>query len=168
MRKQSSTLWFVIGAFVIVGGSFVLLVKFAKPASTVVDTRSTREVSLSCTTDEATTYHIHAHLSVVINDVVQSVPADIGITNDCMHPLHTHDIDGIIHVESPVERVFTVGDFFAVWGRVFTKDQIFDSVADATHNVIMTVNGQPSDAFENLVLKDDDQIVITYQEIRTE
>jgi hypothetical protein len=30
--------------------------------------------------------------------------------------LHTHAADGIIHTESPVERMYTLGDFFDVWG----------------------------------------------------
>src|SRR5581483_12030445 len=36
--------------------------------------------------------------------------------------LHTHEPDGIIHVESPVNRKFTLGEFFDVWGLRFTKD----------------------------------------------
>jgi hypothetical protein len=30
--------------------------------------------------------------------------------------LHTHDASGIIHVESPVQRSFTLGQFFCEWG----------------------------------------------------
>jgi hypothetical protein len=31
--------------------------------------------------------------------------------------LHTHTPDGIIHVESPTMRSYTLGQFFAVWGQ---------------------------------------------------
>ncbi len=35
----------------------------------------------------------------------------------CFYWLHTHTEDGIIHIESPVQRTFTLGHFFAIWGR---------------------------------------------------
>jgi hypothetical protein len=31
-------------------------------------------------------------------------------------PLHTHDTSGIIHVESPTVRSFTLGEFVDLWG----------------------------------------------------
>lgn len=40
------------------------------------------------------------------------------------NPIHTHDDTGIIHIESPVKRDFTLADFFAVWNKPFSKDQI--------------------------------------------
>ena len=36
-------------------------------------------------------------------------------------PLHTHDTSGIIHVESPTDRSFTLGELFDVWGVRFTR-----------------------------------------------
>ena len=33
----------------------------------------------------------------------------------CFYWIHTHTEDGIIHIESPVRRTFTLGDFFAIW-----------------------------------------------------
>ena len=35
--------------------------------------------------------------------------------------LHTHDATGIIHVESPTVRPYTLGEFFDVWGVRFTQ-----------------------------------------------
>jgi hypothetical protein len=35
----------------------------------------------------------------------------------CFYWLHTHAADGIIHIESPIRRTFTLGDFFDVWGQ---------------------------------------------------
>jgi hypothetical protein len=35
----------------------------------------------------------------------------------CFYWLHTHAADGIIHVESPVARTYTLGDLFDVWGQ---------------------------------------------------
>jgi len=119
-------------------------------------------VALTCTTDMATKFHIHPQVAILINGERQTIPSNVGITSTCMNPLHTHDATGTIHVESPVKLDFTLADFFAVWGKTFNQDQILDSKADDTHEITMTVNGKPSTEFENLVLKDDDLIVITY------
>lgn len=141
--------------------------------------KSTRDLALTCLEQEFTDFHIHPELTIMINGQKQDMPANIGInsgggastTHDqafqsgaCLHPIHTHSADGIIHVESPVERPYTLGDFFAVWGKVFIKDQILDSKTDASHVIRVTVNDQDSTEFENLVLKDKDKIQIIYEE----
>jgi hypothetical protein len=38
--------------------------------------------------------------------------------------LHTHVPDGVIHIESPVRRGFTLGDFFDEWGLPLSTDQV--------------------------------------------
>src|SRR5881396_2786681 len=72
---------------------------------------------------EGTTLHIHQHLDLYVNGTKQVVPAQIGILTSphvVFSPLHTHDTTGIIHVESPTVRSFTLGEFFDVWGVRFT------------------------------------------------
>jgi hypothetical protein len=123
-----------------------------------------RELALACNAQEYTVMHIHPHLDLLVEGKDVEVPANIGIQTlkGCLHALHTHDNSGTLHVESPVQKDFTLGDFFAVWGKAFTKDQILEYKADDTHKVTMTVNGKESTDFENLLLKDKDQIVISY------
>jgi hypothetical protein len=82
---------------------------------------SNREVAFLCTTDMATQFHIHPKLHIVIQGQEQVIPANVGITSTCMNHLHTHDDTGRLHVESPVRARFTLGDFFAVWEKPFTK-----------------------------------------------
>ncbi len=124
---------------------------------------TTRELALSCTLDMYTRFHIHPNLTIIINGLKQTIPANTGISLACMHPLHTHDASGKIHVESPEQRDFTLGDFFAVWQKPFSKDRILDYKADGGHQIVMTVDDQPSSEFENLVFKDGQQIVIEYK-----
>jgi len=124
---------------------------------------ATRKLALSCTLDMFTQFHIHPHLQIIMNGKNEVVPANIGITADCMHPVHTHDTTGEIHVESPEQADFTLGDFFAVWGKQFSQDQILDYKTDAAHEILMTVDGEPSSGYENLVLQDGQKIVIEYK-----
>ena len=71
--------------------------------------------AIPCETQEYTTYHIHAHLDIFVNGQHTPVPAQIGIENTCLYWLHTHTPDGIIHMESPAQRDFTLGEFFDIW-----------------------------------------------------
>lgn len=107
--------------------------------------------------------HIHPELSIIIDGQPQPIPANIGIDPTCMKAVHTHDETGKIHLEYPDQIDFKLADFFTVWGQPFSKDQILDKKADDTHTIIMTVDGQPSTDFENLILKDAQKIEIRYE-----
>lgn len=122
------------------------------------------DVTRECVThDGRLGMHIHPQLSILINGGHLGIPANIGITADCMRPVHTHDASNQLHVEWTAARDFTLGEFFRVWGKTFAKNQIFDYKANETHTVTLTVNGAPNQEFEKLVLRDNDQIVIEYK-----
>ena len=108
---------------------------------------------ISCQTAEQTVFHIHAHLTVFVNGAARQVPASIGIpgaqaqntptgpfiaSGSCFYWLHTHAADGIIHIESPVHRTYTLGDFFDIWGQPLGPDQ----VGSAHGPVTALYNGQ--------------------------
>ena len=157
--KNATLVGVVIGLLVVMIGGAVWFnnSKGAKDYSAL----STRDITLLCTTDMATEFHIHPHLDILINGEIQAIPTGTGITSTCMHSIHTHDTSGTLHVESPVKRDFVLGDFFAVWDKTFTKDQILDAKADMTHKITVTVNGKVVDTYENTILRDLDKIVIT-------
>ena len=39
------------------------------------------------------------------------------VGGSCFAWLHTHAADGVVHIESPTKRTYTLGNFFDVWGR---------------------------------------------------
>ena len=53
------------------------------------------------------------------------VPALIGIDlqHQCLYWLHTHDATGVMHIESPDTRTYTLGEFFDVWGQPLSPTQ---------------------------------------------
>lgn len=126
--------------------------------------QSSRDAALICTTDLATQYHIHPELKIVINGVESPVPVNIGIKPGCMNAIHTHGSDGVIHIESPVKKDFTLGDFFAVWHQDFSEGKILDAVVTDETEIVVTVDGDIITTYENTILKDKDKIVISYQE----
>lgn len=116
-----------------------------------------------CITDSTVlAEHIHPQLQIVVNGRPVTIPANVGISAACLRPIHTHDETGEIHVESPVVYPYTLHDFFLVWGQPFDSTQVLQYKADTTHTLKMTVNGTPNSDFQNYVMHDGDQIVITY------
>lgn len=103
---------------------------------------------------EQTYYHIHAHLAVYVNGQAKVIPAGIGIVppwesdpadssfidgGSAIYWLHTHDDTGVLHVESPTERVYTLGNFFDIWQQPLGPDQ----VGPARGRVTAYVDGRP-------------------------
>ncbi|MGH9410335.1 MAG: hypothetical protein ACRD1V_12880 [Vicinamibacterales bacterium] len=95
--------------------------------------------------------HIHAHLSLFNNGQQIAVPYGIGLVQPFQllngfvgrasgfYWLHTHDATGIIHIESPTDRVYTLGNFFDVWGEPLT----LHNVAGLQGIVHAFLNGTP-------------------------
>ena len=72
---------------------------------------------------EGEVLHIHQHLDIYVNGKHEAVPANIGIYDgQFLTELHTHDATGLMHVESPVAKNFTLGEFFGVWGVRLNAD----------------------------------------------
>ena len=88
------------------------------PSQSSLLSQRLRPSGLDALTMEGTVLHHHEHLDLYVNGRAVTVPALIGIDQQAgfLTELHTHDTSGIIHVESPVQRSFTLGQFFCEWG----------------------------------------------------
>ncbi len=109
--------------------------------------------------------HIHTHLDVSADGQPVSVPASIGIdtARGSISPLHTHDDSGVIHIESPVKRDFTLGQFFTEWGVSLSADNIGGLRATDGKSVRTYVNGQLRTGDPaTIVLKQHDEIALVY------
>jgi hypothetical protein len=100
-------------------------------------------------------FHIHAHLAIYVHGQQEFVPYGIGIVppyqlqNTAGGPfvaggsrfywLHTHDETGIIHIESPQQRTFTLGNLFDIWRQPLSPTQ----VGPVTGQVAVLVNNHP-------------------------
>jgi hypothetical protein len=62
-------------------------------------------------------FHTHALLSIYKDGVRLAVPGSIGRNTDCEFELHTHEGSGTIHIETDVQKGFTLGQFFGLWGQ---------------------------------------------------
>lgn len=76
-----------------------------------------RPLGLSALGAEGTVVHIHQHLDLYVNGKKVQLPALVGIyDNSYITEVHVHDTSGVIHVESPTHRTFTLGQLFGEWG----------------------------------------------------
>jgi hypothetical protein len=94
---------------------------------------------IQCQSDEQVAFHIHSRLTIFVNGRPRRVPYGVGIADPRLQPgigvpfvdqgacfswLHTHAADGIIHIESPVQRTYTLGNFFDIWNQPLSRTQV--------------------------------------------
>jgi hypothetical protein len=101
-------------------------------------------IGLPILSAEGTVLHIHQHIDIYVDGLPVTVPADIGINVDQQYlsPIHTHDTTGIIHVESPTQRDFTLGELFDVWGVRFDAHCIGGACDGNGRTLTVYVNGE--------------------------
>jgi hypothetical protein len=121
----------------------------ALPAATAQVAKG--EHGIRCTRNGRLAFHVHVHLTAFVNGRPRRIPAGIGIwppleaqsgrvgqfklsQGECLSWLATHFPDGIIHVEAPFKRGFTLGDFFDVWGQPLGRD-----VAGSAHGPVVVI-----------------------------
>lgn len=94
---------------------------------------------IQCQGGEQVAFHIHSRLTIFVHGRQESVPYGVGISDPqtenvggvpfaasgaCFSWLHTHAADGIIHIESPVQRIYTLGNFFDIWGQPLSTTRV--------------------------------------------
>ena len=108
------------------------------PTTAAASPRTGSFTTIPCDQLEHTQFHYHAYLQLFLRGGRVAVPTDVGRKLGCYYWLHMHTNEpGIIHVESPDDRTFTLGDFFDVWSDWSGNRQLLD----ATHVAALTVSG---------------------------
>ncbi len=123
------------------------------------------DIGLPVLSEEGSALHIHEHLDIFVDGKPVAIPAGIGVNEKSgfISPIHTHDPDAIIHVESPTKQTFTLGQFFDIWGVKFTNQCVggYCSAGDKTLKVYVNgnlVGGDP----RKVELGERQEIVVTY------
>ena len=99
---------------------------------------------VSCDAMEGTRLHIHQHLLILSKGKTVSIPPNVGQVPmaQCLYWVHTHTPDGIIHIEAPQNRTFTLGQFFDIWGQPLTKSRAASAIAPKGSSLRIWVNGK--------------------------
>ncbi|HZW84621.1 MAG TPA: hypothetical protein VFE91_01800 [Nitrososphaerales archaeon] len=131
----------------------------------------------ACIAEQNYYIHVHPYLQIWINGQNVTIPSQVGIvqSGSCLEPIHTHDSSGILHVElsqAESSTSWTLDNFFKIWSFtcsvqspqcptlngshlpvVFNQTDIMGFKADATHKVVLLIDGQPSTAWGSLDLE---------------
>src|SRR5918911_4626688 len=112
-RRQSTRRWSIIGGVLLLlllggGGAYFSFARGSQAGASID--------GISCQS-EMLNYHIHAHLTLYKDGKPVPLPANVGIPYSqaiggqhyCLYWLHTHDASGVIHIESPTPRLYTLG-----------------------------------------------------------
>jgi hypothetical protein len=121
---------------------------------------------IQCAAQEYAVLHIHTQLSMFVNGKQIQVPKFIGAAptaqGGCLYWIHTHNADGIIHVEAPQIEApgggdYKLGTFFDIWGQPLTRD----NVAGIKGPVTAFVNGAKYDGdLREIPLKSHQRVVL--------
>ena len=116
-------------------------------------------------------YHYHFQLNITINDERSEIPMNVGFelneTGELifLHPIHTYDNSGRIHIETTRDATALLGFFFDIWEKDFTKNKILDYETDEQHIIEVKVNGNSVETYEDTILEPYIFIDIEYRQI---
>ncbi len=105
-----------------------------------------------CIESDNLPYQAYVTISITINGQPSEVPANIGILDNCLRPIHTHDRSGLVHIVYDRPYDFKLGHFLWYWG--FNLQQY-----DAT----VYVNGVQQDKFLDMALRDGMTITMDFK-----
>jgi hypothetical protein len=99
---------------------------------------------LPCGAEMATAMHFHVYFEMYANGRQINIPANTGIVQTaqgtCLYPLHVHpENKNIVHIESPVQRTFTLGQVFDIWTQPLSQTQVLAYRADSHHPITYEV-----------------------------
>lgn len=110
---------------------------------------------MECTSSEQLVFHIHAYLEIYANGQPVTVQPGVGIVapagsgesalgsdglKTCIYPMHVHDGEpNILHIESPIKKTYTLGNFFDLWGQQLSDTQVMGNKADSSHKLVFYV-----------------------------
>jgi hypothetical protein len=114
------------------------LVVVARVTSTSID-------GIGCDFSEGATYHVHAHLTLVVRRRAVHPPGGIGFRylHLCLYWLHTHDGSGIIHIEAPHKFAPTLRNFFDIWGQPISRKTVWKYSVTSGLVMRVFVDGRP-------------------------
>jgi hypothetical protein len=104
-----------------------------------------KDMGLEVASMEGNVNHFHAHLDLFINGKPIQIPGQLGIGPNALSELHTHDPNGVLHVESSTShgaRKYTLGQVFREWEVPLDATTIGQFKTDATHTLKAYVDGK--------------------------
>ncbi|HLY30719.1 MAG TPA: hypothetical protein VKQ36_06800 [Ktedonobacterales bacterium] len=98
---------------------------------------------MACATTLTSGQSSHIYLKIYVNGQQMQVPADVGVSvgKSCVYPITVPVGEpNVIHVEtSSATQVYTLGNFFDLWGQPLSKTQVGSYKANSSHKLVFEV-----------------------------
>jgi hypothetical protein len=109
-------------------------------------------------------YHRHAVIHIYRDGILIPVPPNVGWLPQAKvySALHTHEPNGVIHMESVRPHPFKLGELFFVWGVAFGKDSLGSLRSEGDKQLWVYVNGKRVADPANYLLREGDNIAVGY------
>lgn len=143
--KSFSFLWIVAGIVLLIGAMFGL--NYLSSVSADSGAKIISKDGL----------HWHSTMAMVVKGEKQDLPANIGIFPNIHFPIHTHDIDNVIHMEFGGvvrERDLAIKVLFKNWGK---------TIADFGSLTKVLVNGTEESKGLEYIMRDGDKIELRFE-----
>ena len=114
-------------------------------------------------------HHYHLQLNITIIEERIEIPMNIGFEKDSdgntifLHPIHTYDNSGRIHVETTKNATAELGFFFDIWGKDFSKNKILNYTLNDEYSIDIYMNGNKISTYEKTILEPYSFIEIIYK-----
>jgi hypothetical protein len=120
-----------------------------------------------CSANEQVAYHIHAYVNINIDGapvpLSQGVGVAPGTTPSCLYWMHSHDTSGVIHIESPTTRVYTLKQYFDIWQSFSSSTITYPTQLSSSTGWTIYLNGkQVTSDFSRLQLTKHSIVTIAY------
>ncbi len=123
-------------------------------ATAVCGTDLAEDAATACVDETGRAAGIRVTLVTVWNGTPEFLPEDIGVTEDCIRPVHTIDNSSYVYIVG--DKKYTVGHFFDVW-----PDNPSTRPNATVENV--SLNGvRYEDNYRDIVFEDDQRIVVAF------
>lgn len=172
VAKSRNITYILVAAAVVVAAGLLVFFYIQGQSATpgVVDANFAAVDGITCDSNEQLVYHIHAHLEIYVNGLPISLPQYIGIADPtaaagptCYYWLHTHDTTGVIHIESPTQKIYTLQNFLDIWQSFTTQQISFPTELASSTGWTIYVNGkQVTGNFSSIGLTAHELVTISY------
>ena len=136
--------------------SMIYLAVFAVSAGIVTNlvTQYTRaqDPIYQCIDSDNLPYQAYVNVFVNVDRQPMEVPVDIGITDDCLRPIHTHDNSGLVHIVFDSSYEFRLGHFLWYWNFNIQE-----------YDAKVYVNGIEQEKYLGTVLQDGMSIIMEFK-----
>lgn len=105
-----------------------------------------------CIESDNLAYQAYVTISVTVNGLPVEIPSGVGIQENCMRPIHTHDTSGLVHIVFSKPYDFRLGHFLWYWG--------FDI---QSYDASVYVNGVAQQNYLDMVLRDGMTVIIDFK-----